>query len=182
MPDRRTTGDGAGQRAEHLRQQQPSVRALVPAQAVPSACEPAAQRRRPQSSYAAQFSIYHTVAASLLRRKFGLAEMESEVYNDPEILALGDQVTYEIDPRSAYPKYFSDEVVITMQDGRELRRREHINRGAAERPIVRDDIVVKYLDNARMAVSRTRAEQVRDTVFGADSLSARVLEDGLAGR
>ena len=159
-----------------------AIRALIPAQAVPIVCEPAAQRRRPVSSYAAQFSIYHAVAASLLRGKFGLAEMEPEVYNDPAILALSDKVTYGIDPQSEYPKYFSGEVVITLNDGRELRHREHINRGAADRPIVRDDVVVKYLDNAQMAISRARAEQVRDAVFDADSVSARMLEATLAGQ
>ena len=159
-----------------------ALRALIPAQAVPIVCEPAAQRRRPVSSYAAQFSIYHAVAASLLRGKFGLAEMEPEVYNDPAILALSDKVTYGIDPQSEYPKYFSGEVVITLNDGRELRHREHINRGAADRPIVRDDVVIKYLDNAQMAISRARAEQVRDAVFDADSVSARMLEATLAGQ
>ncbi|HTD92141.1 MAG TPA: MmgE/PrpD family protein, partial [Burkholderiales bacterium] len=158
-----------------------SIRALIPAQAIPIVCEPARKRRRPLSSYAAQFSIYHAVAASLLRRKFGLAEMEPEVYNDPAILALSDRVTYEADPQSEYPKYFSGEVVITMNDGRELRHREHINRGAADRPIVRDDIVIKYLDNAQMAISRVRAESVRDTVLAADHFSAQAVESVLAG-
>lgn len=158
-----------------------TIRALIPAQAVPIVCEPAPQRRRPVSSYAAQFSIYHAVAASLARGKFGLAEMEPAVYNDAAIQALGDKVMYEVDPKSEYPKYFSGEVVITMNDGRELRHREHINRGAADRPILRDDVVVKYLDNAQMAISRPRAERLRETVLGADNLSARVLEAALAG-
>ena len=157
-----------------------SIRALVPAQAIPIVCEPAAQRHRPVSSYAAQFSIYHAVAASLVRGKLGLAEMEPAVYNDPAILALGDKVTYEADPKSEYPKYFSGEVVITMNDGRELRRREHINRGAADRPIVREDVVVKYLDNAGMVISRAHAEKIRDAVFSADQQSAPVLESVLA--
>ncbi len=157
-----------------------SIRALVPAQAIPIVCEPAAQRHRPVSSYAAQFSIYHAVAASLVRGKLGLAEMEPAVYNDPAILALGDKVTYEADEKSEYPKYFSGEVVITMNDGRELRHREAINRGAAERPIVRDDIVVKYFDNAMMAISRVHAEKIRDAVFSADQQSAPVLESVLA--
>lgn len=157
-----------------------SIRALIPAQAVPIVCEPAAQRHRPLSSYAAQFSIYHAVAASLVRGKFGLAEMEPEVYNDPAILALGDKVAYEVDPQSEYPKYFSGEVVITLKDGRELRHREHINRGAAERPIVREDIVIKYLDNAGMAIPRERVERVRDTVLGAEGISAQAFEAALA--
>jgi 2-methylcitrate dehydratase PrpD len=158
-----------------------SILALVPEQAVPIVCEPAAKRRRPVSSYAAQFSIYHAVAASLARGKLGLAEMEPAVYNDPAILALGDKVAYGVDPKSEYPKYFSGEVVITLKDGRELRRREHINRGAADRPIVRADVETKFFDNAMMAVSRGRAEQVREALMRADASNARALESALTG-
>ena len=158
-----------------------AIRALVPEQTVPVVCEPAAGRRRPMSNYAAQFSIYHAVAASLIRGKFGLAEMEPEVYNDPAILALSDKVSYEPDPKSEYPKYFSGELVITLNDGRELRHREHINRGAAERPIVRADVETKYFDNATMAISRGRAERVSEAIYRCDGASARDLESVLAG-
>jgi 2-methylcitrate dehydratase PrpD len=158
-----------------------SIRALIPAQAVPIVCEPAAQRRRPGSSYAAQFSIYHAIATSLVCGKFGLAEMEPAVYNDAQILALGDKVTYGVDAKSEYPKYFSGEVVVTMNDGRELRHREHINRGAADRPIVRKDIATKYFENATMAISRERAQSIHDAVLDADSTRARTLESLLAG-
>lgn len=170
----------AGEHEIHVEQVK-AIRALVPAQAIPIVCEPEATRRRPVSSYAAQFSIYHAVAASLLRKKFGLAEMEPAVYNDPAVLALSDKVSYEADPRSAYPKYFSGEVVITLQDGRELRRRESVNRGAAERPISRDDIVIKFLDNAQMAMPRARAGQVRAAVFTGEDTPVRWLESELAG-
>ena len=94
--------------------------------------------------------------------------------------ALGDKVTYEIDPMEEYPKYFSGEVIIPLNDGRELRHREHINRGAAERPIGREDIVTKYSDNAGMAIARGRAEKTRDTVYAADNVPARTLEAALA--
>jgi 2-methylcitrate dehydratase PrpD len=157
-----------------------SIRARVPEQAFPIVCEPEAKRRRPVSSYAAQFSIYHAVAASLLRKKFGLAEMEPAVYNDPAVLALSDKVSYERDTQSEYPKYFSGELVITLNDGRELRHREHINRGAADRPIVRADIAKKFFDNATLAVSRSRAQHISDAVFALDHARARTLETSLA--
>lgn len=159
-----------------------AILALVPEQAIPIVCEPAANRRRPVSAYAAQFSIYHAVAASLVKGKLGLGEMEPEIYNDPQVLALSDRVAYDIDPKSAYPKYFSGEVVITMNNGRELRHREHINRGAADRPIVRADVEAKFFDNATMAIPRTRAQAVHDAVLGVDGqgISARTLESALA--
>ena len=46
---------------------------------------------------------------------------------------------------------------------------------------MREDIVVKYLDNAQMAISPTRAAAVRDTVLRADDIRARALETALAG-
>lgn len=158
-----------------------SIRALVPEQAFPIVCEPAAKRRRPVSSYAAQFSLYHAVAASLLRKKFGLAEMEPAVYNDPAVLALSDKVSYAADTQSEYPKYFSGEVIITLNDGREFRHREHINRGAADRPIAREDIMKKFFDNATLAVPRGRAQRVCDAVFAAEGAKAQALENTLAG-
>jgi 2-methylcitrate dehydratase PrpD len=158
-----------------------AIRALIPAQAVPIVCEPADKLRRPVSSYAAQFSIYHAVAASVSRGKLGLAEMEAGVYNDPDVLALSDKVSYETDAKSEYPKYFSGEVVITLHDGRELRHRESINRGAADRPIVRNDVIAKYRDNAGMALPQARAQAIQERVLAVDAASARVLEAALAG-
>lgn len=158
-----------------------TIRALIPGEAIPIVCEPAAKRRRPVSSYAAQFSIYHAVAASLLHKKFGLAQMEPAVYNHPAVLALSDKVTYEADPRAEYPKYFSGEVIITLNDGRELRQREHINRGAADRPMGRADIEKKFFDNATLALSRARARRVHDALYATERVGARELENALVG-
>lgn len=158
-----------------------AIRALIPAQAIPIVCEPADKRRRPVSSYAAQFSLYHAVAVSLLRGKLGLAEMAPAVYNDPGVLALSDKVSYETDAKSEYPKYFSGEVVILLNDGRELRRREAINRGAAERPIEREDVIVKFRDNVQMAMPPARAQALLERLLAVDAISARALESTLVG-
>lgn len=117
----------------------------------------------------------------LLRyEEFGLAQMEPTVYNDAGILALSDKVIYEADPDSGYPKYFSGEVIITLNNGRQLLHREAINRGAPDRPIVRDDVVVKFRDNAQMAVSRARAQAILDAVLSADTVRARSHEAALS--
>jgi hypothetical protein len=71
--------------------------------------------------------------------------------------------------------------VITLNDGRELRRREAINRGAAEGPIVREDVIVKFRDNAQMALPPARAQALLEHLLAVDALSARALESILAG-
>ena len=62
------------------------IKALVPAEVVKTVCEPVANKRRPANAYDAQFSIPYLVAASLVRGRFGLAELEPEVLSDERIL------------------------------------------------------------------------------------------------
>lgn len=160
-----------------------SVRVLVPKEVVKTVCEPVATKKRPQNSYDAQFSVPYLVATALLRGSFGLAHLEDAALADAEVLALAQRVEYEVDPASPFPKYFSGEVVVTTNDGRELRQREEINRGAADRPISNEDIVKKFMDNAGLALSASRAAQIRDLVLDMDrGLLARDLAEGLADR
>jgi 2-methylcitrate dehydratase PrpD len=142
------------------------VRALVPREVIKTICEPAANKLRPVSDYDAKFSLPFIVAACLVRGRFGLAELEADALHDETILALAAKVRYEADPASPFPRAYSGELVLTTRDGRELRQREHINRGAAERPLGNAEIEAKFLDNAQRAVSRERAERIRDALLG----------------
>lgn len=155
------------------------IRALVPQHAVKIVCEPVEARRRPTSGYAAQFSIQYAVACALLRKKFGLAELEC--YRDPEILALADKVEYGVDPSSGYPRHFSGEVIVTMNDGTEFLQREQVNRGAADRPVSEQEIVSKFMDNAGLAMSNARATPIKDLVLSIDEIAAaRTISRALA--
>lgn len=158
-----------------------SVRALVPQEVVKTVCEPVATKKRPQNSYDAQFSIPYIVATALARGSFGLAHLEDAALADAEVLALAQRVQYEVDPDAPFPRYYSGEVVVTLNSGEELRQREEINRGAADRPISNAEIVGKFMENAALAVSASRAAQIRDLVLGMDQgLAARDLAAGLA--
>ncbi|MCB1477216.1 MAG: MmgE/PrpD family protein [Rhodobiaceae bacterium] len=160
-----------------------SIRALVPAEVVKTVCEPINQKRKPQNSYDAQFSIPYAVASGLVRGRFSLADLESDVLADPVVLDVANRVDYEADPQSAFPKYYSGEVIVTTIDGRELRHREQVNRGASDRPLSGEEITAKYMENAAMAVSDSTAAHVRDAVLGLDDgISSADLSAVLAGR
>src|SRR5690606_1248549 len=108
---------------------------------------------------------------------------EPECLSDPTTLGVASKVEYETDPASAFPKYYSGEVVVTLEDGRELRRREHVNRGASDRPISGAEIAAKFMENATMAVTRAHAEMLRDAVLQLDSsMPAAQLSALLGGR
>jgi 2-methylcitrate dehydratase PrpD len=147
-----------------------AVEALVPEGVVKTICEPESNKKKPANSYDAQFSVHYLVAAALRRQQFGLSELEPEAIADKDILALTQKVGYRIDPDSPFPAAYSGEVVITMDDGRVLRHREQINRGAADRPLTNSEIIVKYEANASMTVDRDSAERMRQTMLGLDSL------------
>jgi 2-methylcitrate dehydratase PrpD len=142
------------------------VKALVPAEVVKTVCEPEANKRRPANAYDAQFSIPYLVAASLVRGKFTLAELEPDALTDERILRLCDLVDYEVDPRSTFPKHYTGEVQIALKDGRKIAHREGMNRGCADRPLSNADIVDKFMGNARMSISARQADEVRDAVLG----------------
>lgn len=159
-----------------------SVRVLMPEGAVKTVCEPVATKKKPQNSYDAQFSIPYIVATSLVRGSFGLEHLEDAALSDPQVLALAQRVQYEIDPRSTFPKHYTGEVIVTLKDGREVRHREDVNRGASDRPISNEDIQRKFMRNAGLVVSPARAAQLRDLVLGMETVDARALAEGLAAR
>jgi 2-methylcitrate dehydratase PrpD len=141
------------------------IRALVPAEVVKTVCEPVAGKQRPANAYDAQFSVPYVVATALRHGRFGLAELTDEAIRDPATLALAERTTYEIDPHSGFPRYYSGELVIATKDGRVLRHREAQNRGCADRPIGEADILAKFADNCRGTSGEANSASIADRVL-----------------
>ncbi len=157
-----------------------SVDVLVPAEVIKTVCEPEEKKRAPANSYDAQFSIPYIVATGLLRGRFTLDELEDKAIADREVLALARRVNYAADPASTFPKHYTGEVIVTLNNGQQVRHREGVNRGCADRPLSNAEIEAKYFDNACRLLTRECAEQVRGAVVGIDRGSASALSDILA--
>lgn len=142
------------------------IRARIGAGQVAVVCEPEANKRRPENSYEAQFSVHYIIATALVRGCFTLIELEDEARADARAHALMQKTRYEIDPESAFPRYYSGEVVLRLKDGRELRQREAQNRGSDARPLGADEIVAKFHGNAGRVLSRSRADRVVEATLG----------------
>jgi 2-methylcitrate dehydratase PrpD len=151
-----------------------SITALVPQEEVEVICEPAANKRKPANDYDAKFSLPYVVAASLRAGKFGLAELEERALADPDTLALAAKLAYRVDPNSGFPRHYSGELVVRLANGREVRHREAVNRGSADRPLSNAEVEAKFLENAA-------SQSIREAVLGLDSLSALELEAALVG-
>ncbi|HEX7054231.1 MAG TPA: MmgE/PrpD family protein [Burkholderiales bacterium] len=151
-----------------------SLTALVPEPEIAVICEPAANKRRPANDYDAKFSLPYVVAASLRAGRFGLAELEPGALADAATLELAAKVGYRVDPDSSFPRHYSGELIARLADGREVRHREAVNRGAADRPLGNAEVEEKFMQNAG-------APKIRDAVLAMETRSARELEEALVG-
>jgi 2-methylcitrate dehydratase PrpD len=170
---------GAADAALLLRAQVPdpqairSVRILLPAPTLPIVAEPAADKARPQTDYAAKFSAPFVIATCLLRGRFGLAELEPSALTDPDVLALCARSQCVADPDTAFPTYFSGGVELELADGRRLREHVRVNSGAGERALDVAGASAKFLDAASMHLSRGAAERACEAVLAIDTTSVR---------
>ena len=132
-------------------------------------CEPEAAKRRPVSDYDAKFSLPFVMAATALRGRFTLEELDDAALADPGILDMCDRVRCEPLADSDYPQYFSGEVEIQTTDGRRLRHLERVNRGADARPLSAHDIQAKFFDNAERVLPRAGAEELAERILALEA-------------
>lgn len=151
-----------------------SIVALVPKEAIEVICEPAAKKRRPANDYDAKFSLPYVVAASLRAGKFGLDELEESALADPATLELAAKVGYRADPDSDFPRHYSGELIARLAGGKEVRHREAVNRGSADRPLANAEVEAKFMENAR-------AEGIRHAILTLEDHSALKIEEALVG-
>ncbi|MEZ5850995.1 MAG: MmgE/PrpD family protein [Hyphomicrobiaceae bacterium] len=145
-----------------------AIETRVPAGVFKVICEPEANKLKPANSYDAQFSVQWLTAAALVRGQLGLAELEPAEITDPAILAMTQKVKYAEYKDSPFPLAYSGEVVITLDNGETIAHREHINRGAAERPLTNEEIVAKFRGNAATVCNAETAEQMEAAMLGLD--------------
>jgi len=95
--------------------------------------------------------------------------MAGSALDDPAIRALAAKVEYAIDAQSNFPAHYSGGVEIATVDGRTFGAREDVNPGSAEKPLAASAIEEKFLANAQRAMSRQRAEEIRDLLLNIES-------------
>jgi 2-methylcitrate dehydratase PrpD len=149
-----------------------SIKALVPEEVVKTVCEPLDTKQSPTCAYDAQFSVPYLVAVALVRHDFTLADLEEKPLADPIVAALAKKVSYEVDPKSGFPTYYSGEVHITLKDGRILKHREHKNRGCFDRPLSSDEIAKKFSLNCQLAISEEKAFKIQTSILNLASFSS----------
>lgn len=145
------------------------VEARVPQSVMPSVCVPVEVKRSPTTDYEAKFSMHYAVACGLLRGHLGLADLLPNAICDPQVRSLMRLVDCVPDPTSTFPRYYTGEVMLVLDDGTSMTHREGINRGHAERPLDGPAIRSKYRKNAGRSFHHEAVHALEDFILSIDS-------------
>jgi 2-methylcitrate dehydratase PrpD len=156
------------------------IRVLVPGPTLPIIAEPAADKQRPQTDYAAKFSAQYVIATCLREGHFGLAELLPQALADERTLALAARARCEADPDSAFPTYFSGGVEVTLKDGHRLSRHEKVNSGAGPRKMDITAASEKFMQAATMTLDASAAQRAHDAILALETQSARQTAQALS--
>jgi len=145
------------------------IEARVPEGVMPSVCVPVDAKRSPATDYEAKFSMHYAVACGLLRGRLGLADLLPDAICDRELRALMQRVECVPDPASTFPRYYTGEVVLFLDDGTTMAQREEINRGHAERPLDGPAIRSKFRANAGRSFQPEAVGALEEFILSIDS-------------
>jgi 2-methylcitrate dehydratase PrpD len=123
------------------------VRALIHRPGLSLLAEPEAEKRRPSTTYGAQFSLPFAVAAGFLDEHVRLDSFAADRLADPEIRRLSDLVECVEDTESRHPEHFDGAVEVWLADGTRHAWREEVNRGSPSRRLTVDELTAKFTGN-----------------------------------
>jgi 2-methylcitrate dehydratase PrpD len=123
------------------------IECRVPSAAVPILCEPAADKARPTSSYAARFSLPYAVAVVLVVGHAGIDEFSEDRIRDPKVLELARRCRYVVDDTLPFPAAFPGHVRIGLRGGRQVEARVDASRGSRQRPLSDAELYEKFERN-----------------------------------
>jgi 2-methylcitrate dehydratase PrpD len=123
-----------------------SITIGVPSVAVDILLEPAALKRRPQSVVDAQFSMPYGLAVATHYGRAALEEYSEDKLAQPELVALMDRVSYQVDPEidALYPERWRAWARVRTTDGRDLFSDLDEPKGDPGNPLSPDELREKF--------------------------------------
>jgi len=117
-------------------------------------CEPIERRRAPDTRVEAKFSLPFLVAAAAVHGDLRLRDFDTAALRDPAVLACARKVTPVADPALDWVLDLPPgKVALSTHDGREFVRTGSAIPGSADNPMGWDDLLNKFSDCARSAIT-----------------------------
>jgi 2-methylcitrate dehydratase PrpD len=135
-------------------------------------CEPLAEKRRPESPYAALIAMPFCVALMLARGQVGPAGFSEESIHDSVILALADRTFYNLDDGewSDFPLHRSAWVIVETTDGRRVEERIRFNHGSPQNPLTAGEYRGKFIDVTAGVLDPDRQELLADALLAIEGV------------
>jgi 2-methylcitrate dehydratase PrpD len=124
-------------------------------------------KKTPQTGLEAKFSIYHASAVAIIRGTAGPTEYTDATTQDPEVIALRDKVTAQVDESVSEEEAF---VTITLNDGSVLDKHVEHAIGSLERPMTNEALEQKFSDQAASALGAQQIEEVKALCWNIEAL------------
>ena len=118
----------------------------------------------PETALEAKFSLEYCIAVALLEGEVFLAQFKEESVKQPKVQSLLNKVSYTHPSGWWEGAHAPKEVVIRLDDHKELSCLVEIPRGDHEKPMSWDELSVKYRRCADMVLSPQNSEQVLNMV------------------
>ena len=136
-------------------------------------CYPIDRKLRPQTHVDAQFSLPYAIAVALCKNRTGIKEFSADAIHDPEVLALAEKVTWELDPEAEkwYPKAYPATVMTELNDGRVLQAHVDYPKGDPENPASDEEIIAKFNSLAEPYVERDKREKIVEAVMRLENIN-----------
>jgi 2-methylcitrate dehydratase PrpD len=135
-------------------------------------------RKLPPTALEAQVSLFHWVAAALVKGAAGLAEGREDCVHDPAVRALQERTQAEADPALA-----SDQALVrlTLRDGTVRERFTEHASGSVANPMSDAQLAQKFVDQARPVLGAARADLLLALCLATESLAdvAEIFEQGV---
>jgi 2-methylcitrate dehydratase PrpD len=137
--------------------------------------QPEAEKARPETGYAAQFSGPFTVATALVGGGglgVSLDDFTDEVVGDRTKLDLASRVRCSADEECdcIFPNQFPAVLRVHLENGESREARVSHNRGGPENPLSDEELETKFHTNAVRALSKDAAEDLRTALQDLENL------------
>ncbi|MHB8108250.1 MAG: MmgE/PrpD family protein [Candidatus Cryosericum sp.] len=124
--------------------------------------------KEPHDGLSAQVSVYHWVAAAMVRRRAGLEEANDAAVADPLINAIRSRVSVESDPSFGRDGASAE---VQLADGRILRAQVQHCRGSVAWPLSDKELEEKLLMQARNVISDATAQGIIDLCWNLQNMN-----------
>jgi 2-methylcitrate dehydratase PrpD len=131
-------------------------------------CEPALQKRAPQTIIDAKFSLPFTIAVALAGGEVTLGSFTAQRLQEPALLALATRTRFELQPGWGRDRAASGDLTVMLRDGRRLRHTVAQALGDPSRPLDDAQLRAKFIDCAARAaapLARPTAAALADRIM-----------------